>query len=98
MNEHAQEIENLIFSAIDADQKPPIEFVQAVMSGELVISDNAMNALIEKGWINRQKCEVWTRVMGYFRPVSQFNKGKKAEHAQRVLPRVADIQSVVESE
>lgn len=24
----------------------------------------------------RQPCEVWTRVMGYFRPVSEFNKGK----------------------
>ena len=28
-------------------------------------------------------CEVWTRVMGYFRPVSSFNVGKKAEHAER---------------
>lgn len=26
----------------------------------------------------RQPCEVWTRVMGYFRPVSEFNIGKKA--------------------
>ncbi len=31
----------------------------------------------------RQPCEVWTRVMGYHRPVSQFNKGKKEEHAER---------------
>lgn len=31
-----------------------------------------------------QVCEVWTRVMGYFRPVSQFNIGKKGEHAERV--------------
>jgi ribonucleoside-triphosphate reductase (formate) len=28
--------------------------------------------------------EVWTRVMGYFRPVSSFNTGKKGEHAERV--------------
>lgn len=28
-------------------------------------------------------CEVWTRVMGYFRPVSSFNIGKKGEHAER---------------
>jgi len=33
----------------------------------------------------RQKCEVWTRVMGYHRPVSSFNIGKKAEHAERVF-------------
>lgn len=25
----------------------------------------------------RQPCEVWTRVMGYLRPVSEFNIGKK---------------------
>lgn len=29
------------------------------------------------------KCEVWTRVMGYHRPVSSFNIGKKGEHAER---------------
>jgi len=28
-------------------------------------------------------CEVWTRVMGYHRPVSSFNVGKKGEHAER---------------
>lgn len=31
----------------------------------------------------RQPCEVWTRVMGYFRPVSFWNKGKQGEHAER---------------
>ncbi|MDL5353111.1 ribonucleoside triphosphate reductase [Microbacterium sp. zg-YB36] len=30
------------------------------------------------------ECEVWTRVMGYFRPVSSFNIGKKGEAAERV--------------
>jgi len=29
------------------------------------------------------ECEVWTRVMGYHRPVSSFNVGKRGEHAQR---------------
>lgn len=29
-------------------------------------------------------CEVWTRVMGYHRPVSSFNVGKRGEHAERV--------------
>jgi Oxygen-sensitive ribonucleoside-triphosphate reductase len=32
----------------------------------------------------RQRCEVWTRVMGYHRPVSSFNPGKQSEHAERV--------------
>ena len=31
-----------------------------------------------------QECEVWTRVMGYHRPVASFNIGKKGEHAERV--------------
>ncbi|MBJ6610654.1 MAG: oxidoreductase [Candidatus Thiothrix moscowensis] len=32
----------------------------------------------------RQRCEVWTRVMGYHRPVSSFNPGKQSEHAERL--------------
>ena len=32
----------------------------------------------------RQPCEVWTRVMGYHRPVSSFNTGKQGEYADRV--------------
>ncbi|MBV0932364.1 anaerobic ribonucleoside-triphosphate reductase [Marinobacterium weihaiense] len=31
----------------------------------------------------RQRCEVWTRVMGYHRPVAQFNAGKREEHKER---------------
>ncbi len=32
---------------------------------------------------SRTTCEVWTRVMGYYRPVSQFNAGKKSEYRER---------------
>lgn len=32
----------------------------------------------------RQRCEVWTRVMGYHRPVSSFNIGKQGEFRERV--------------
>lgn len=31
----------------------------------------------------RQPCEIWTRCMGYFRPVDNFNIGKKQEFAER---------------
>ncbi|MBK1631517.1 hypothetical protein CKO31_12340 [Thiohalocapsa halophila] len=31
----------------------------------------------------RTRCEVWTRVMGYHRPVSAFNAGKQSEHRER---------------
>lgn len=35
----------------------------------------------------RTRCEIWTRVMGYHRPVAAFNPGKQAEHAERKLFR-----------
>ena len=31
----------------------------------------------------RTRCEVWTRVMGYYRPVSMWNAGKQSEYADR---------------
>lgn len=33
----------------------------------------------------RQPCEVWTRVMGYHRPVASFNIGKQGEHQERLF-------------
>lgn len=35
----------------------------------------------------RTPCEIWTRVMGYHRPLSAFNTGKIAEHKERKLFR-----------
>ena len=32
----------------------------------------------------RQKCIVYTRVMGYHRPVESFNVGKTGEHNERL--------------
>ncbi len=48
----------------------------------------ASSTLVEQETITladsaRQPCEVWTRVMGYFRPVSSFNRGKQGEHHER---------------
>lgn len=31
----------------------------------------------------RQPCEIWTRVMGYHRPMASFNTGKKGEFHER---------------
>ncbi|WP_310438940.1 anaerobic ribonucleoside-triphosphate reductase [Sulfuricurvum sp.] len=31
----------------------------------------------------RTRCMVYTRVMGYHRPVESFNLGKKGEHKER---------------
>ncbi len=35
--------------------------------------------------IKRQRCEVYSRVVGYIRPVSQWNIGKQAEWSDRVM-------------
>jgi anaerobic ribonucleoside-triphosphate reductase len=32
----------------------------------------------------RTKCEVYSRVVGYLRPITQWNKGKQAEWKDRV--------------
>lgn len=45
-----------------------------------------MNTLIEKTSLQdseRTRCEIWTRVMGYHRPVSEFNPGKQGEFGER---------------
>jgi len=41
--------------------------------------ENILKLLQDK----RQKCIVYTRVMGYHRPVESFNIGKTGEHKQR---------------
>jgi len=33
---------------------------------------------------DRTQCEIWTRVMGYHRPVTAFNIGKQSEYNERV--------------
>jgi hypothetical protein len=43
----------------------------------------------------RQRCEVWTRVMGYHRPVASFNTGKKGEHRERCFFREARAQGAL---
>lgn len=41
---------------------------------------------------NYRRCEVWSRVVGYLRPVSQWNKGKQVEFKERKNYKVDDIQ------
>ncbi len=46
--------------------------VPVAMTGDIRLDD-----------AERQPCEVWTRVMGYHRPVASFNRGKQSEFAER---------------
>lgn len=41
------------------------------------------NEILTKYEKERQPVECWSRVMGYFRPYSQFNIGKKSEFNER---------------
>jgi anaerobic ribonucleoside-triphosphate reductase len=50
---------------------------------ECVATDACKGVTLALTDAERQPCEVWTRVMGYHRPVSSFNRGKKGEHNER---------------
>lgn len=53
----------------------------------MVNRDNASSVVIDGVKLTneeRQPCEVWTRVMGYYRPISMYNTGKKGEFHERV--------------
>jgi len=43
----------------------------------------SQNEILEELRNKRQKCTVYTRVMGYHRPVTSFNLGKTGEHIER---------------
>ena len=49
---------------------------------DMTLPSALQNAVILKEE-ERTRCEVWTRVMGYHRPVASFNKGKQSEHRER---------------
>lgn len=51
---------------------PPADFASPVSRDEIELRDE-----------ERQRCEIWTRVMGYHRPVASFNRGKQGEFAER---------------
>ena len=52
--------------------------IQAVVAGRTVTVQDS----------ERTKVQTWDRVMGYFRPVNDWNIGKKQEHRDRVRFRL----------
>jgi ribonucleoside-triphosphate reductase len=52
--------------------------VKELENGDLLLENGATIS----AW-RRTRTEVYSRVVGYLRPVSQWNKGKKAEWADR---------------
>jgi len=53
---------------------------QSIQRGEGIMSKEE---ILRRFTDKRQKCIVYTRVMGYHRPVESFNIGKTGEHKQR---------------
>jgi anaerobic ribonucleoside-triphosphate reductase len=42
----------------------------------------------------RTRCEVWSRVMGYHRPVASWNAGKQGEYRDRIPYRMPSGESL----
>jgi anaerobic ribonucleoside-triphosphate reductase len=58
------------------------------------MNSTKFNSAMETDTEKRTKCLVYTRVMGYHRPVESFNIGKKGEHKQRIYFREQPPQEV----
>jgi ribonucleoside-triphosphate reductase len=62
------------------------------------IVKNGLDSAKELDAEMRTICEVWTRVMGYHRPVSQFNIGKKGEYMERECYREGKVADRMEND
>lgn len=58
-------------------------FVKSKQGDDALLTTTIGGKVVEVDDSERQPCEIWTRVMGYYRRVEDFNIGKKAEHAER---------------
>lgn len=66
------------------------EFEKAVLKNNQINEDDVEGVsttyeVTMKDGTKHQLCEVYTRVMGYLRPKSEYNVGKRQEHTDRVL-------------
>lgn len=66
------------------------EFEKAVLKNNGINEDDVEGVTTSyvikmKDGTEHQLCEIYSRVMGYYRPMSEYNVGKRQEHADRVL-------------
>ncbi len=54
------------------------------MNMKTEIRNVSIDSVLKELETKRTRCLVYTRVMGYHRPIESFNIGKKAEHKQRL--------------
>lgn len=60
----------------------------AILSPVMITEQNKIELtdeeILKMNEESRTKCDVWTRTMGYHRPISSMNAGKQGEHGERV--------------
>ena len=48
-----------------------------------MVTAKVQGTMIRIDDVERTECEIWSRVMGYYRPTSSYNIGKKQEFLER---------------
>ncbi len=48
------------------------------------MNEKTTEETLEENATERTRCEVYSRIVGYLRPVSQWNAGKKSEFGDRM--------------
>jgi len=92
--ENATNVQNSKVDAFCHDCAKKIIFkgTEIINGFELVYDNNGEKIKVFKcsdcfsknqGLTNFRKCEVYSRVVGYIRPVNQWHKGKKQEYGER---------------
>lgn len=66
-------------------QKAFLRTNQLLECAEIIDCDPDRSTITTDDGIVHQVCEVYSRVMGYHRPVAAFNAGKQAEHRDRAF-------------
>lgn len=87
---------NDMIKALEAGQMPPKELYPILSERFDSFPLELQVLLVDAGIVKKQRCEVWSRVMGYLRPVGGWNKGKKQEHAERNHFTLKHVKTVVE--
>ena len=84
---------NTEFLCHDCQKKIEVNGQELVNGVQLVYDDNGEKIEVLKckecyqknpSLANFRQCEVYSRVVGYIRPVQQWHKGKKREYGERV--------------
>jgi anaerobic ribonucleoside-triphosphate reductase len=63
----------------------PVEWQKRHIDSKTIISNDNVS-----GNEKRTKCEVYSRVVGYLRPTSQWNKGKQQEFKERKVYKIKE--------